>query len=267
MRRILFIVLALAPWFAVHAGFKVVNPPSPAKPAATLPAAAHAAAAGAAPAKAGFQPLDGGGAEGNWQPSSGSFGITAVTYTGTAPAEIEIRRGMGKDVRLAEALRQIAPEGWRGFGRPEIAETFNPSKTVSWVGGKPWTVVLDRLASAEGLAVEIDWNRKHLYIGKRQAVVAKAPLVASAPSVWEAKAGSTVRTTMEDWSKRAGWMLVWPMSDLDYRVIAPLRFDGSIVDATSKLARLYESAERPLAVGIHTTQKVIVFSEKGVASP
>lgn len=274
MRVVLFIAMALAPWCTAIAGFKVVNPP--AKPAA---AAAPSAAmiASAQPAKAGFQPLDGGDATGQWGPTSGAFGTSSLTYTGTPPSDVEVRRGMGKGVRLADALKQIAPDGWRGFGRPEIAGTFNPNKTVDWVGGKPWTVVLDGLARAQGLSVEVDWNRKHLYVGKRLPSAAapttlaatQQPAATAAPAapLWEAKVGSTVRSTMEDWSKRAGWMLVWPMGDLDYRVIAPLRFNGSIVDATSNLARLYESAERPLAVDIHVTQKVIVFSEKGAAAP
>ena len=291
MRRILFVVLALAPWGAVHAGFKVIEPPVQAKPAAEpAPAAPPAPAqtmakqlvAKAEPAKPGFQPLDGGVDDhGEFSPKSGAFGTSVVTYTGIPPENIEIRRGLGKGVRLADALKQIAPEGWRGFGRPEIAQTFNPDKTINWVGGKPWPAVLDQVARNEGLAVEIDWERRHLYVGKRAvtalaqvtpaeppppaaAVVIAAPVVA-APA-WDAKVGSTVRATMEEWAKRAGWMLVWPMGDLDYRIVAPLRFDGSIVDATSKLARLYETAERPLAVNIHTTQKVIAFSEKGVAA-
>lgn len=270
MRRVLLMVLALLPWGAAQAGFKVVSPPpQPAvAKATTAPSASTKPIAAAGPlVKEGFQPLDGGDVEGTWRPSSDRFGVSAVTYTGTAPDTIEIRRGMGKDVRLSEALKQIAPAGWRGFGRPDIAETFNPAKTVSWFGGKPWTEVLDRLARSEGLSAEVDWNRKHIYLGKRQVVLAKAAAPIPVAQPWEAKVGSTVHATMEDWTKRAGWMLVWPMNDLDYRVAAPLRFDGSIVDATSKLARLYESAERPLAVDIHTSQKVIVFSEKGAATP
>lgn len=296
MRRILFIALALVPWGAAQAGFKVIEPPAPAKPAATLPApattppasetpaAVKPAVASATPAKAGFQPLDGGSPDEAFTPQSGAFGSSAVTYTGIPPEDIEIRRGLGKDVRLADALKQIAPEGWRGFGRPEIADSFNPDKTISWAGGKPWPAVLDQVARNEGLAVEIDWNRRHLYVGKRtpaptqlaqaEPAAAATPIAAPPPAapvvaqpVWDAKVGSTVRATLEEWAKRAGWMLVWPMGDLDYRIVAPLRFDGSIVDATSKLARLYETAERPLAVDIHTNQKVIAFSEKGVVAP
>lgn len=259
MRRVLIIVLALTPWGAAHAGFKVVNTPSP-----------SGESAGMAAAKEGFQPLDGGEA-GDWRPSSQGFGISAISYTGTAPGVIETRRGMGHQVRLADALKQIAPDGWRGFGKPEVAETFNPNKTVNWVGGKPWTAVLDQLARTEGLTIEVDWNQKHLYVGKRRDVVAKAstptapaPVVA-AKQMWEAREGSTFRSTMEEWSKRAGWTMVWPMQDLDYKFPAPLRFDGTIIDATSELTRLYEKADRPLAVVMHTTQKLIVFSEKGTS--
>ncbi|MGH8078785.1 MAG: toxin co-regulated pilus biosynthesis Q family protein, partial [Lysobacter sp.] len=128
----------------------------------------------------------------------------------------------------------------------------------------------------QDLAIELDWARKHLYVGKRQykgTFVATAPTASRLPvaakpipyvpaPVWKAKTGDTVRTTVEDWARREGWALVWPMVDLDYRIVAALSFDGSLVDATSKLTRLYESADRPLAVDIHVSQKLIVFSER-----
>lgn len=269
MRRIFLLVLALVPMCA-QAGFKVVETPPPPKAPAPIRTASLE------PAKSGYKPLDG-GEDGGFMPSSANFGLSAVSYIGKPPAEIEVRRGIGHDVRLADALKQIAPPGWRGFGRAEVAGSFDPNKSVSWNGGKPWTAVLDALARTEGMSIEVDWDRQHIYVGKREVRQAATstpgstaptnPVAAVAAPAWEAKVGTTVRATMEDWSKRGGWQLIWPMGDLDYRIIAPLRFEGSLVDATSKLTRLYESADRPLAVDIHTTQKVIVFSEKGIASP
>ncbi len=251
----LLALLVLVP-LAAHAGFKVVEAPAPsvAKVTAVAP-------------KPGYAALDGGDVANGAGPTSPLFGLSALSYTGTPLETIEVRRGFGRNVKLAEALRQIAPEGWRGFGRADIADTFDPAKLVTWSGGRPWTDVLDSLANAQGLSVEVDWTRRHLYVGKRTVLASaiKAPAKV-APPAWDAKAGSTVRTTVEDWGKRAGWMVVWPMSDLDYRIVAPLSFDGSIVDATGRITRLYEAAQRPLAVDIHVAQKVIVFSEKGAAA-
>ncbi|OOW73654.1 hypothetical protein Xant_18305 [Xanthomonas cissicola] len=185
---------------------------------------------------------------------------------------------MGRDVRLADALKQIAPEGWRGFGKSEIAGSFDPNKLVNWRGGRPWTDVLDILANDNDLSIEVDWNKRHLYVGKRDYTSAltnrsSAQRIATASTqtpvqdkqIWSAKAGSTVRETVEQWAQSQSWTVYWPMQDLDYRIVAPLTFDGSLVDAVSKFTLLYESAERPLAVGIFVNQKLIRYSEKEAA--
>lgn len=256
---ILVSLFAFAPC-AVQAGFKVVDAPPPKPVAAAVPAAP----------KAGYSAFDGVDDASSDGPTSSTFGLSALTFTGTPSAPAELRRGFGRDVKLADALRQIAPEGWRGFGRADIAGTFDPTKVVNWTGGRSWTAALNALANDQGLAIEVDWTRKHLYVGKRTvlaSVTKSSPAAVATPApAWEAKTGSTVRATVEDWAKRAGWMVVWRTSDLDYRIIAPLNFDGSIVDATGRITRLYESAQRPLAVDIHPAQKVLVFSEKGVAA-
>lgn len=267
---------------SANAGFRVIEPaPAPAQQSAAVgsvvqpaqnPLQATQTIAAATPAKAGFVPFDGSdlASPKDARPSSG-FGLVAVTYVGNPNGQIEVRNGMGRGVQLSDALRQIAPNGWRGFGRMEAAGTFNGSKRVNWKGGRPWTEVLDILANEEDFAVEVDWNRKHLYIGNREykgtsiASVTPRPVAPPPKPVWTAKVGGTVRSTMDEWAKKEGWTLVWPMADLDYRIAAPLSFDGSLVDATSKLTRLYETAERPLAVDIHPSQKLIVFSEQGNA--
>lgn len=260
---------SLAPTAA--AGFRIVEPPPVTVPKASS-AEATPALASITPPRSGYVPLDASDLSTSPanRPTSRGFGLVAVTFVGTPPKDIEVRQGMGRDVRLADALRQIAPTGWRGFGRADIADTFDPNKRVSWKGGRPWVDVLDILANEQDLAVEVDWQRKHLYVGKREfrpAVGAGGAGAAATPAAgrppFGAKAGSTLRATFDEWAKREGWTMVWSAQDLDYRIVAPLSFDGSIVDAVAKLTRLYETAERPLAVDIHTTQRVIVVSEKG----
>lgn len=275
--RVLFAVVVALIGIGVHAdadaGFRVIDQPVIERQVELVPATLSigSPSVATAPARAGYKPLDGSDlpAPAQARPSSSGFGLVALTYVGSPPAAIEVRQGMGRDVRLADALRQVAPTGWRGFGRADIADTFDPNRRVSWKGGRPWTDVLDILANEQDLAIEVDWGRKHLYVGKREylgtavATAAAKPPIAPPKPVWIAKAGETVRSTVEEWSRKAGWTVVWPMLDLDYRIVAPLSFDGSIVDATGKLTRLYESAERPLAVDIRVPQKVIVYSELG----
>lgn len=256
LAAILF-AMGIAP--RARADFKVIGAQPAPKPRVAPPAAP----------RPGFVPIEQLAAKrGTGLPhSSDGFGLVAVTFVGTPPPAIEVRNGMGRNVPLAEALRQIAPPGWHGYGRPDSVGWFDPNRLVSWKGGRPWTDVLDILANEQNLAIEVDWSRKQLYIGKRAVPAGVATAVTSpkpvpVPLIWTAQVGSTLRTTFEQWAKRAGWTVVWPMEDLDYKIVAPLSFDGSIADAVGKLTRLYESAERPIAVDIRPPQKLLLFSEK-----
>lgn len=200
-------------------------------------------------------------------PTSAGFGLVAVTFVGTPGGPIEPREGLGRDIRLADALKQIAPPGWRGFVKPELVDRFDRDKRVSWRGGRRWVDVLDILASEHQLAIEVDWQRKHLYVGERVFRSAPSVPVAQKAPEWMAQKGSTLRKTVDEWAKRANWTSVWPMEDLDYPIVAPLSFQGSIVDALTKLAHLYQYAERPVHADIRPGQSLVVFSESKRTSP
>lgn len=83
------------------------------------------------------------------------------------------------------------------------------------------------------------------------AVPAKTPL-----PVWEAKDGSTLRTTVEQWAKTAGWTVEWVPDDLNYEV-PYLRIEGSLEDAVLKIFSYYQNAERPLLPKGSRQQKFI----------
>ncbi|MHC8403539.1 type IV secretory system conjugative DNA transfer family protein [Pseudomonas sp. MDT1-17] len=83
------------------------------------------------------------------------------------------------------------------------------------------------------------------------AVPAKKPL-----PVWEAKDGSTLRATVEQWAKTAGWTVEWVPDDLNYEV-PYLRIEGSIEDAVLKIFSYYQNAERPLLPKGSRQQKFI----------
>ncbi|MDQ0655163.1 type IV secretory system conjugative DNA transfer family protein [Pseudomonas cedrina] len=83
------------------------------------------------------------------------------------------------------------------------------------------------------------------------AVPAKPPL-----PVWEAKDGSTLRATVEQWAKTAGWTVEWVPDDLNYEV-PYLRIEGSLEDAVLKIFSYYQNAERPLLPKGSRQQKFI----------
>ncbi len=80
-------------------------------------------------------------------------------------------------------------------------------------------------------------------------------------TLWVANKGSTLRASMQKWADQARWTLVWDVPDgpnqqLNYPILAPLTFTGSIEQAVAACIALYERAEKPLAVQIQRAQKL-----------
>lgn len=272
--------IAMAVWAPLtHAGFKVAVPTAP-------PVVPAAQAPKEAPLRPGFQSIDAlartppaRGASDEPPAAAPGFGFVAVTYVGTPPPLIDTREGAGRDVTLSQALEQIAPAQWHAFGSADTAPLFSASRRVSWKGGRAWTAVLDILANDLDITIEVDWEHQRLYVGRQApakaadtpgsvtaAKAAKAPPVAPvvARREWRVAAGSTFRTTISQWAEqeRPKWIVVWPMDDLDYRIVAPLVFDGAtLADAARKFTILYEGAERPLWLDVKPSQHLLVFAE------
>lgn len=89
----------------------------------------------------------------------------AVHFLGTPPPTIDLRIGFGRDVPLADALKQIAPPGWHARLKESMLGRFDRKRIVSWRGGLPWTQVLDTLAVEQGFSVEVDWSNQLLLVG------------------------------------------------------------------------------------------------------
>ncbi len=92
-----------------------------------------------------------------------------------------------------------------------------------------------------------------------------------APKDWRAEKGSTLKDTVFLWAANAKcikgendtWSVVW-MTDVNYRIDAPLSFSGSFREALNGVFRLYTTATVPLYAGISTTQCLIKVDDKEV---
>lgn len=85
-----------------------------------------------------------------------------------------------------------------------------------------------------------------------------------APETWEGKDGSTLRESIEVWARKAGWRVIWDKSaeDVDYALLAPVRFQGPFDEAASAFIKLYEKAKKPLLIDIQATQKLIYITTR-----
>ncbi|CCD28787.1 Putative type IV pilus protein PilL (fragment) [Candidatus Glomeribacter gigasporarum BEG34] len=99
---------------------------------------------------------------------------------------------------------------------------------------------------------------------KMQNIASAAPQAAPAlpeKPLWAADKGSTLRASLQKWADQARWTLVWdvpegPNQQLNYPILAPLTFTGSVDQAVAACISLYEQAEKPLAVQIQRAQKL-----------
>ncbi|KPB80614.1 MULTISPECIES: PFGI-1 class ICE element type IV pilus protein PilL2 [Pseudomonas syringae group] len=91
------------------------------------------------------------------------------------------------------------------------------------------------------------------------------PVAAVAPQeTWKATVGSTLRQSVEEWAKRAGWQVIWGPEDLDYPIEAPLSFTGSFSSAVKQIFPLYDNAKRSFVVDGNAGQgqQVLHVSER-----
>lgn len=91
------------------------------------------------------------------------------------------------------------------------------------------------------------------------------------PKVWQAKTGSTLKDTLFLWAANEKcikgdndtWRVAW-MTDVNYRIDAPLSFSGPFREALNDVFHLYTTAAVPLYAGISTTQCLIEVDDKEV---
>ncbi|KWT01494.1 pilus assembly protein PilL [Pseudomonas amygdali pv. aesculi] len=98
-----------------------------------------------------------------------------------------------------------------------------------------------------------------------QAPTKPEPAATVAPQqTWNAPVGSTLRQSVEDWAKRAGWQVIWVPEDLDYPIEAPLSFTGSFTSAVRQIFPLYDNAKRSFVVDGNegNGQQVLHVSER-----
>ncbi|MGZ1522218.1 toxin co-regulated pilus biosynthesis Q family protein [Xanthomonas citri] len=244
--RIAVIALIAAAPSSAFAGFRVVNPPKP-----------EAQELAKEKIEDGFSP-----------------GRPAVKQYGQ-PGRIELRQGFGRELPLSLVIKQIVPTDWETV----FAKSVQGTKPVSWRGGKNWTEVLSDLALQEGIYADVDWDKRKVTLLQTQSPVvagSSKPALSSNPAAtksarsdvgavpgeapakktWVAENGTSLRYSVSEWSKRAGWTVVWD-AEVDYPIVGTLNYEGDFVEAVSSIFRAHSRSTIPLRVDIYPRQKLI----------
>lgn len=174
--------------------------------------------------------------------------------------------GFANGVTLEEAVRSIVPKSYTLTADDLGADA---QRRVDWRGGHGWDRVLTTvLAQAPNVRAEINASDKRVRVyvpgaaaptpsasaqpaaapkkredaesGIREEVVATAatPVKSQAPEVsktWNVRAGSSLRETLNDWSRKEGWQdVAWELGE-DFVLGASASFVGALPDAVDAL--------------------------------
>jgi hypothetical protein len=143
---------------------------------------------------------------------------------------------------LSLAMKQILPKGFT----PYIADDVDKNIKVNFVAGRRWGTLLNDLATANDLDIELHKNGLRAIIDNspknrgRVSVVALAPKQESffETKKWELIPGDTLKVSLERWASREGWSIIYDLSD-DIYIDVHASFKGSLLEAVEQVLEAY----------------------------
>ncbi|OLU25489.1 hypothetical protein BVH03_17705 [Pseudomonas sp. PA15(2017)] len=193
---------------------------------------------------------------------------------------LQVLAGPAWKVQVDEVTRQVAfslrpgyqvPAQQRPRSPAAVAGTpvVSPPKAVIISTAPPSTSVT-ATASADHLDVEVaksgSTGATPIPASSATAAIVSVPPPAPASKpptqIWSAESGSTLRDSVEAWAEKAGWTLIWEQDDLNYPIVAPLRFEGSFQEAIDQVFPLYDKAPRSFVVDGSSSQRFVHIAER-----
>jgi len=172
---------------------------------------------------------------------------TAGTSGGQTPAAPVSRATAAKPAPTQTSISAPAPEAAKttvaATPQQEPAKALRPTAPVSAVAQRPATSLPSKPVS-------------------NPPATSALPLRAPLKPVWEARAGSTLRESVEAWARSADYRVIWECDDLDYAIEAPLRFSGSFAEAVTEIFPLWDNARRSFLVDGNPDQRIVHVSER-----
>lgn len=98
-----------------------------------------------------------------------------------------------------------------------------------------------------------------------------APKAVIKPKVWRIETGSTLKDTLFSWAADekcttpgvSHWTVAW-LTQVNYRIDAPLQFEGNFREVLNSLFTLYGTTQVPLYAGVRNAQCVISVDDKEI---
>lgn len=201
--------------------------------------------------------------------------VSATTLGVPSDAWGEKIDGFGRNQPARQALTHLVPSG----GRLIVNTAISPTARVSWKGNDSRLAIARKILADAGIDGRFDGD--NLIVGAAPAVVAAPIAERQDPAVesrlWTMAKGVMLSDGLADWmeqtaaaGERYRWTLDWAAFDgvngerrVDYRIVAPLRFNGTIDQAVAQLVMLYKKSTKPLEVKISKEQRLIHIKLRG----
>lgn len=82
---------------------------------------------------------------------------------------------------------------------------------------------------------------------------------------WAVMAGTSLKSTLESWSRTAGWTLIWD-SPVDYRLRASVSFPGGFEESAARLIDSIYQSNPELIATFHRGNKVLHIQDQPLSS-
>ncbi|MCA8050680.1 TcpQ domain-containing protein [Burkholderia arboris] len=183
--------------------------------------------------------------------------------------------GFGSNQPARQALAHLVPSG----GKLIVNAAISPTARVSWKGNDSRLAIARKILADAGIDGRFDGD--NLVIGAAPAAFVVPAVTPQDPAVesrlWTMAKGVMLSDGLADWmeqtaaaGERYRWTLDWAAFDgvnaerrVDYRIVAPLRFNGTIDQAVAQLVMLYKKSTKPLEVKISKEQRLIHIKLRG----
>lgn len=151
-----------------------------------------------------------------------------------------------------------------------VSSTIDSAECVIRVAAKAPAPRVDPAVASPAVAASAAEAPSAVPVATPAAETRALPAAPVVRPVWTARRGSTLRQSLESWAGKAScasadaraagqatWTVAWAAADTDYRIVAPLTFEGSISEAAQAAVRLYENADVKLGLNVHPNQCVL----------
>lgn len=158
--------------------------------------------------------------------------------------------------------------------RPELLKTTTASPGVKTSVSSGTTTARNPFSDSRGTADKVTSTSPTGKIPVNESMIPKvAPVLKPVPipKIWRIDTGNTLKDALFNWAATEkcatpgvnNWTVAW-LTSVNYRVDAPLQFEGDFREVLNKLFTLYGRAQVPLYAGVRSAQCVVSVDDKEI---